>query len=297
MFASMLASRRPSLDHDEGGEPPGKERGEWKPHPRDGQQAGERRPLDEAGAPHVLAQLGHLHAPAVEADVDVPVDVDVDAEDRAGREADLIEGEQWDVAEPALLVCRQRQEARKDRECHDRSLAPASGEEIGEDDSGHDEVVRGLHQTSEPECASGEGRVAPGPRLERAGDERRDAEQRDHGREVGHPGEPDGLGEELIDPTLVVALDEERDCDERRRDPQHGRPESKRAPADPAGDRPDAHKRERREHEDVECCHERHGLDEGRSEQQRDRREDRATSPGSHPRAAARDGRTPSRCS
>ena len=113
--------------------------------------------------------------------------------------------------------------------------------------------------------------AAPRPRA-RDGERGRD-EDRDDRREVRLLGQPERLGEDLVDPAVVVAVDEERDRDERRRD-EHGRaPEPGEAAREPRADVVDGERRDRAEHADLEDGRQGEELDRARARDPGQRRE------------------------
>ncbi len=113
----------------------------------DGDEPGERRPLDEPLAPEELAELVHLLAPVIEVQVEVAVEVELDRERaRPRREPGLLERERRDLAEPAHLPEEQDEQRRRDRDAAREPLAPAASDDVREQRAGRDEQVRRLQR-------------------------------------------------------------------------------------------------------------------------------------------------------
>ena len=233
VFAWMSARVEKPFTSEERGEPAAEERGDGRsPDTKDGEQAGERRPLGEPRAPEELAQLIHLQAPVVEVELDVAVDVERD-EPRAGRHSHLPEREHRKLAEAALLPEHEHEQARDDRGSEDDPLTPAARDQVRERGAGAHQEVRRLRRACRPQEQSRQRGLGDPARIERAHDEERCGEHDDHRREVGERRQPERLREEVLGPALLVAVDEQRDRRERRDDPEERRPVAEQPPPDP----------------------------------------------------------------
>ena len=180
---------------------------------------------DQPRAPEELAQLIHLRPPMLEVEVEVSAEVQVrDGRDRARGDLGLLERERGELAEPAYLPEEEDEERRHDRGSAREPLAPTARDDVGEGDTRHHEEVRRLEGTGGADHQAGHDRIQDTAGREGADDEEHPRQDEHHRREVGHRGQAERLWEELLAPTLLIAIDEERDRRERRDHPQEGRP-------------------------------------------------------------------------
>ena len=152
-------------------------------------------------------------------------------------------------------------------------MPPAPGEDEGDGGREEEQRVGRLQREGDAGERPGEDRLPLRPGLERADGERGRDENRHDGREVRLLGQPERLGENLVDPAVVIAVDEERDRDERRRDEHGSAPEAGEAPREPRADVVHGERRDRAEHADLQDGRQGEELDRARAGDPRQRRE------------------------
>ena len=220
----------------------------------------------------------------------VPVDVDVAvvrARDCVHAQRDphrLLVRERRDVAEALLLPERERAERRSERDGEGDRLAPPSGEQSRGEDAEEEEQARRLHERREARQEPGEdsrARIAALDCTHR--EDRRGEEANDRRRVVGHRGQAQRMGEELVDVAVVVAVLEERDGGVGHHRPEEGRGVAHHPAADPRSQLVDAPERDRCEHDHLEDERARQPVNERRAGDERERCE--------HERPAVRDER------
>ena len=201
----------------------------------DGDGACDRRPLEQARAPEVLAQVAGVVVQVRPVEVDVPVDDRHAGDDAPARGASPRPRTPAASRSPRCFQTASVSSAGSSRE---RRTAAAAG---GCARRALRRRARRRRARSTASCRPRSRPRAPRrppPSAARVWSERRKStradEQQHHRLEVGEAGEAERAGQELLDVALVVVVAPERDHGERQHDPDGGGQQAERASGDPA---------------------------------------------------------------
>ena len=189
--------------------------------PRHADGACDRRPLEQARAPEVLAQMVGVVVQVRPVEVDVAVDVGNAGRDHgAGCHRVSSSRERRQRAKPALLPHGEGQQGRQQRKPERKQWPQVAREQRGDGGRRDEKAVRRLHADRKADHEPGGDAVERGASLERAHEEEGADEQEEHRLEVGETGEAERTGQELLDVALVVVVAPEWDDGEGQHHPR-----------------------------------------------------------------------------